>query len=157
MKNDIGFTLVEVLVCAAIVCIVAGLASPAIGSFKARMALHEAVSDLVSGLHMARSVAIKRNDRVVLSYSEKGYKIFIDSGSGGGIREDWIQQPGEQTLVNATLDDRLEILMDESTFSLHRARFSRSPGIKPGAIVIKGDCGKKKRVIINSVGRIRIE
>ena len=157
MKNEIGFTLVEVMVCIAILCVVAGITPPVIQNYKSRLALHGTVSAMVGELHMARSTAIKNNSRVVFSYTEKGYKIFIDDGGVGGTKEDWIQQPGERVLADVTLEDKLMILMDESTFSLHRTRFSRSAGIKPGSIVIRGCNGQKRRVVINSVGRVRAE
>ncbi len=157
MKNEKGVTLVEIMSCLMILSVLGGAAMPMLENFKSRFALREEVSNLVEELHRARSLAIKNNSHVAFSYTETGYITFIDDGQDGGIKDDWVQQPGEMVLAKVDFDNRLKILLNESTFTCQRTRFSRSPGIKPGTVVIKEKFGNSKKVVINSIGRVRIE
>ncbi len=157
MRNQSGVTLMEIISCMMILGVLAGIARPSFENMKSRMALRGETSNLVSELHRARSLAIKTNEFVAFVYTERGYKIFVDDGRGGGTKEDWIQQPGEQILANVTLEERLKIVLDESSFTSQRTRFSRSPGLKPGAVVMQEHFGNKRKVIINVIGRVRVE
>ncbi len=157
MRNQSGVTLMEVMSCMMILCVLGGIATPIIENTKSRIALRGEISNLVAELHRARSLAIKTNAFVAFCYTETGYKIFVDDGRGGGTKEDWIQQPGEQILANVALGERLKIVLDESSFTSQRTRFSRSPGLKPGAVVMQEYFGNKRKVIINVIGRVRVE
>ena len=158
MKNEKGVTLVEVMSCLIILSVLSGIATPIFKNMMSRQALNMATSMLVGELHKARSFAMKSNSHVVFCYTENGYKTFIDDGQGGGIKEDWIPQPGEQVLANVDLvKDRLKIAVDESTFNTQRTRFSGRPGITAGSIVLQGSDGRKNKVIVNVIGRVRVE
>jgi hypothetical protein len=100
---------------------------------------------------------MKGNSRVVFCYNDKSYKIFVDDGAGDGTKEDWIHQPGEQLVANVTLGDRFEIVLDDSTFPGQRTRFSGRPGITAGSIVLQGHDGRKTKVVLNFIGRLRVE
>jgi Tfp pilus assembly protein FimT len=112
---------------------------------------------LVEELHQARIVAIKSNAPVVFCYTDTGYRAFIDDGQGGGVEKDWLQQPGEQTVADIKLANRSKIVVEESSFTAQRTRFSGGPGISAGAIVVQGESGLKSKVIVNSIGRVRVE
>ncbi|MBU1564064.1 MAG: GspH/FimT family pseudopilin [Proteobacteria bacterium] len=158
MKNENGVTLVEVMSCLVILSVLSGIATPLFKDMMSKQALYGATSMLVSELHKARSYAMRSNSHVAFSYTEDGYKAFIDDGQGGGTEGDWIQQPGEQVLANVDLlKDRLKIAVDESTFTAQRTRFSGRPGIKAGAIVLQGNDGRKNKIIVNFIGRVRVE
>lgn len=157
MKKESGVTLLEVLSCIAIIGVLTGISAPITENLKSRIELHEEILKLSGELHRARSFAIKSNSHVAFCYTKTGYKFFIDDGHDEGIKEDWIQQPGEHVLADVTLGNRLAIALEESSFSSHRTRFSRSPSVKPGAIVMQGSDGNKRKVIVNAIGRIRVE
>ncbi|MFH0781609.1 MAG: GspH/FimT family pseudopilin [Pseudomonadota bacterium] len=158
MKNENGVTLVEVMSCLVILSFLSGIATPFFKDMMARQALNGATSMLVGELHKARSFAMTSNSPVAFSYTEGGYKTFIDDGQGGGTEGDWIQQTGEKVLANVSLlTDRLKISVDESTFTAQRTCFSGRPGIKAGAIVLQGNDGRKNKVIVNFIGRVRVE
>ncbi len=156
MRNEKGVTLVEVVSCMVILSALAGMASPMIGTMKAKLALHSEVSKLVGELHKAKLFAIKSNTKVVFKYNENGYMTFIDDGNNGGSKEDYIHQSGEQLLSDVTLGDRIKIAVPESTFTSDRTRFSGKPGISAGAVVLQGSDGNKSKVIVNSIGRVRV-
>jgi prepilin-type N-terminal cleavage/methylation domain-containing protein len=157
MRNEKGVTLIEVVSCMVILSVLAGMAIPTVENMKARLALHGEVSKLVGELHKARFFAIKSNTKVVFQYTENGYMIFIDDGSNGGNKEDWMHQSGEQVLADVTLGERLKIATLESSFPSQRTRFSGKPGITGGAVVLQGSNGNKSKVIVNSIGRVRVE
>jgi len=157
MKNESGVTLIEVVSCVATFCVIAGIAYPTLENTKSRMAIHSEVSKLVGELHKARVFALKSNSSVVFCYNDSGYKTFIDDGRDGGIKEDWVQQPGEQILADVTLDNRIQIDVEKSSFSLQRTHFTKSPGVKAGAVVMRGCGGSKSKIIVNAIGRVRVE
>ena len=157
MRNEKGVTLVEVVSCMVILSVLAGMAIPTIDNMKAKLALHGEVSKLVEELHKARLVAIKSNAKVVFRYTENGYMTFIDDGNNGGNKEDWIHQSGEQVLADVTFGNQLKIAVPESSFPSQRTRFSGKPGITGGTVVLQGSEGNKSKVIVNAIGRVRVE
>ena len=157
MKNEKGVTLVEVMSVLVILSVLSGMATPVFQNMLLRMDFNQEVSLLVGKLHEARSVAMKSNSRVVFCYSDKSYTIFVDDGAGGGTKEDWIRQPGEQLVANVIVGDRFKIVLTDSTFTGQRTRFSGRPGIKAGSIVLQGHDGQKTKVVLNVIGRVRVE
>lgn len=69
-----GFTLIEAMVTVAILAILAGLAGPSIESMMARFRARTGADAIMSGLQLARSEALRRNQPV---------RFTLDSGSAG--------------------------------------------------------------------------
>lgn len=157
MNNEKGITLVEVMSCLVVVSVLAGFAIPTIETFKSKLSLNGEVSRMVSELHKARLYAITHNSFVVFTYSDHGYKTFIDDGSGGGNKQDWVRQSGEQLLSDVTFSERILIDTSQSSFTSHRTRFSTKPGVSGGTVVLTDNKGHSKKVVVNSVGRVRVE
>ena len=157
MRNEKGVTLVEVVSCMVILSVLAGIAMPSVENMKAKLAMHGEVSKLVGELHKAKLFAIKSNAKVVFRYTENGYMTFIDDGNNGGTKNDWIHQSGEQLLSDVTLGDQIKISVPESTFTSQRTVFSGKPGISAGGVVLQGRNGNKNKVIVNAIGRVRVE
>jgi type IV fimbrial biogenesis protein FimT len=80
-----GFTLVELLVTIAIAAIVVTLAVPGMAAMVRNAQLSGNANQLVTALHLARSEAVKRGQRVVVrrvladSDWEAGWRVFVDS------------------------------------------------------------------------------
>jgi prepilin-type N-terminal cleavage/methylation domain-containing protein len=157
MKKQDGVTLVEVLAVLVILTVLAGFTAPMVEQWKAKIALRAEVSKLVGELHRARCAAVRSNACVVFSYTENGYKTFIDDGFGGGLKEDLIQQPGERTLADVSLGKELKVVLSDSTFTLQRTGFTGRPGVKAGSVVLLASDGSKTKVVVNSIGRVRVE
>jgi len=81
-----GFTLVELLVVGAIATVLAAVAVPSWRAFAGKLQMSAATDAFVSGLHLARSEAIKRRDRVVLCKSADG----VACAAAGGWDQGWI-------------------------------------------------------------------
>lgn len=155
--SEKGFTLVETIVCLVVLALLAAVAYPEIGKWKAANTLRSETLTLVSNLKHARQIAIVRNEDVVLCYNEHGYKIFVDKGSGGGIKGDRIYQPSELLLKELIFDSRVKIVKAESTFQYDWALFSGKIGVKAGSVVLMNSNGEKRKIIMNIVGRLRVE
>ena len=67
-----GFTLIELVVTLCIICILAGIAIPSMGSFVEYQRTSAAITSLTTHMALARIAAISRNRRAVLCPSADG-------------------------------------------------------------------------------------
>lgn len=84
MKQQSGFTLVELMITLALVAILATIGVPSFMNFIVNNRLAAQTNELVSALNLARSEAIKRNTRVTVCRSNNG------TGCGGTWNNGWI-------------------------------------------------------------------
>ncbi|MCE9683040.1 GspH/FimT family pseudopilin [Halomonas alkalisoli] len=89
MKSS-GFTLIELLVTIAVMSIIATIAVPGFQGMMASNRLASDYNEILSGLNLARSEAIKRRQDVsfeVITSSPWEYRVYVtDDGSGNAIR-----------------------------------------------------------------------
>lgn len=81
-----GFTLVELMVTVAVLAILIGLAVPSFVDVTLGSKLREQANDMVAAVALARSEAVKRNQRVTLCASSNGSSCL----SSGGWHQGWI-------------------------------------------------------------------
>lgn len=93
-----GFTLVELMIVLAVAAVLCGAAAPSFTSLVRSIRLSSATNDLLAGLTITRSEAVKRNVRVVMCKSadaascaaaggwEQGWIVFPD-GDNDGVRD----------------------------------------------------------------------
>jgi prepilin-type N-terminal cleavage/methylation domain-containing protein len=158
MRNEKGVTLLEVVSCLMVIGVLSGIALPASQAMMVRYTFSTETARVIDALKLAKSYAITKKSPVVFSYSQDGYLVFIDDGAGGGKGGDWIRQPGERLLAECDLREKgLHIDVGLSTFSAKRTRFSGTPAIKAGSVVLVGADGSKTKIVINIIGRVRTE
>lgn len=158
MRNQKGVTLFEVVGCLLILGILSSIAVPASQAMMVRYKFSTETARLEDALKIAKSYAITKKAPVVFSYNHDGYMVYIDDGAGGGMAGDWTRQPGERLLVNCNLREAgLLIDVTQSTFSAKRTKFSGSPAIKAGSVVLVGADGAKAKIVVNIIGRVRTE
>jgi len=92
-----GFTLIELLVTLAVTAVLLGLAAPSMLGLIAARRANSLTNELVASINLARSEAIKRNDRVVLCKStdgsacsttgswEQGWILFQDADNDASL------------------------------------------------------------------------
>ncbi len=73
-KFEFGFTLIELMIVLVLVGILLGVGVPSFRSLIADQRLRAVGTDLIVGLNLTRSEAVKRNKRVVLSPSTGGWQ-----------------------------------------------------------------------------------
>src|SRR5665647_700762 len=81
-----GFTLIELVVAMSISVLLATIAAPSIAQLVTSLQLSAASNSFVSGVHLARNEAIKRNGRVVLCKTIDGIRCTM----AGGWEQGWI-------------------------------------------------------------------
>jgi prepilin-type N-terminal cleavage/methylation domain-containing protein len=154
MADRRGFTLVEILVCIALVSILSAISYPAFGSWVKRTGMRSEVSTLVGCLHSAKMEAVKTNSYVVIEADPTGYSVFVDNSPVPDEAGDWIKQAGERQLFSCRLRNGLTLA---SNFTNNKARFSSRPGITAGRFILTDIDGSRSEVVLNVVGRIRVE
>jgi len=167
-----GFTLIELLVVMAIVGILAGTAVPSMRTLIRSVQLSTASNDLLAGILMARSEAIKRNARVAICKSadgatcaatggwQQGWMVFHDANNNGA------HEDGEAIVQRQqALSEDLRV-----TGNLTVARYvSYAPngttrliggGFQAGTITVcnqSAEAGAARQIILNSNGRPRVQ
>jgi len=151
-KDHNGFTLVECLVCLAVISVLATICSSSLSTLQERMRFRSELATLMSSLQRAKMSSIKINSYVVLQVKANGYDIFEDDGAGGGVLGDWIRQGGEKVLIDRNLPGDMSLT---TTLTLGRSRFNGQPGMKAGTLFLNNINGKTAQIVIDTVGRIR--
>ena len=154
MKNQTGFSLVELITTLAVMATLSVASYPAIESWKHKEKVRAEIRHLVSTLMNARVEAIKVNKFVVVQFTESGYTAFIDDGANGGIAKDWIYQLGERELMHHTIIDGLGLA---SNFPSDRMRFNGRVGIRPGSVFFSNGEKDIAKVVLSVTGRVRVE
>ncbi|MDK9709494.1 MAG: GspH/FimT family pseudopilin [Desulforhopalus sp.] len=154
MINSKGFTLSEVLMTLAIMSVVSAIGAPTLLNFSHRTEFRAEAANLVGWLNCARIEAIKTNSDVVIEANSSGYKIFVDNSRIPGRASDWSKQSDEKQLTHCQIKNGLTL---SSNFPNNKARFNGTPGVKAGRFILTDAGGNRIDVVINAVGRVRVE
>lgn len=156
LRNNRGFSLVELLTILGIIGIVTAIAIPNMISWRAGHKLRGVANNFMTDLQMARLRAIRESAQVAVVINANGYTIFVDDGAGGGTANDYTLDPGEAQLRNVTLPPGVTISLNN--FTAGRTAFnSRGMPLNLGTLRFQNSAGDTRGVVINRVGRIRLE
>lgn len=88
MRNDSGFTVVELLIVVTIIGLLALVSYPTLRTFRENLVVHKAAGLLVADITTARSQAIKRNENIslVADVGTQSYEIRSADGTVVGGR-----------------------------------------------------------------------
>jgi type II secretion system protein H len=97
-----GFTLFELLIVIVIAAVLMAIATPSFDPMISSMALDGAASELVSGLQLARSEAVRQNRPIAVKISDRTWTVYNDAN--GNTTPD----VGEVVLREDTYTDRIQ-------------------------------------------------
>ena len=145
-----GFTLLEMMTVIAILGILAAISTPNVIAWQQTAKLRGTTRDLMSDLSMARMHAVKHGAVVKALLQKSGYTLFIDvddddaAGAGDNILRSKKYPPG--------------IVMQNTTFPGAKTAFHPSGAATPaGSVALDRGSGRQMKIIVNLVGRIRVE
>ena len=103
-----GVTLIELMVAIAVLGTIAVIGVPALNQLVASSHMARAVNDIVTGLHLARSEALKRRSVVTLCASANSLAPDPNCAPAGGLTQGWIVFV--DTNANAQVDDEETVI-----------------------------------------------
>lgn len=161
-RKESGFTAFELAVTLAIIAIMASVTMPPYLKWWRKARLSGAVSNLAADLEMAKTQAIRENETVVVEFKTGNYKLFFDTGDGGGGSPNWNQESGEELILKRHLPPGVSIDTGSLSFPTagDKTRFN-SRGIPfdivtPETIPIK-QAGYDREITINRLGNIDVQ
>ncbi len=168
---DLGFTLVELTVVVAIAAVLAVVGVPSWLAFSQKLQVTGVSDAFVASLHLARSEAIKRHDRVALCKSadgvsctatggwDQGWIIFHDRNNNGR-REDAEQILRRQQALPAALRLSGNLTVAEYvSFVPTGATKLVGGGFQAGTLTVcweSGQTSHARQIILNAAGRPRV-
>ncbi len=156
MRNDSGFTLMELAVVIAIVGVLAGIAVPSFVNWLPKYRLNSAADDIQSLVQNARLRAVKENARVVVLLDpdndglDGDYLAFVDENAN------WNLDTGETRVEQGEVTP--DIRITGCGYTNHRFSFN-SRGLcleGSGNITLRNSKGRAKTVNIEMTGNSRI-
>ena len=161
-RKESGLTAFELAVTLAIIAIMASVTMPPYLKWWRKARLSGAVSNLAADLEMAKTQAIRENATVVVEFKPGNYKLFFDTGDGGGGSPNWNQESGEGLILKRHLPPGVSIDTGSLSFPTagDKTRFN-SRGIPfdivtPETIPIK-QAGHDREITINRLGNIDVQ
>lgn len=155
-----GVSLVELLMCLALLAILSSMAAPSFSDLLARQRAQSAAHSLRSALNLARETAVLSGQAVSIAPIDgdwsAGWRIFHDSNNDGR------RQEHEPPLAN---QQRLEGIAIHADRTSKRYIHFRTDGVSiqpngafhAGHLAICGRGSVAYKVLINRSGRIRLE
>jgi prepilin-type N-terminal cleavage/methylation domain-containing protein len=162
MRNNSGFTLIELAVIIAIVGVLAGIAVPSFVGWLPKYRLSSSADDIQALVQNARLRAVKENAHVAVLFDpdndglDGDYLVFVDQNSN------WSKDANEALVAHGEVATGIRIT---GTSGYANARFSfNSRGlcsddsgiIKGGIVTLRNSKGKTKTVNIEMTGSSRI-
>ena len=164
MKKQNGFTIYELLAVIGIIAILAVIGVPNMSSWRSEARLRGASNNLRADLQMAKLRALREKAIVAVIFTANEYRIFLDTGDGGGGPPNWNLDADESLIKIRKLPAGVSIDLP-TTFDSpnNRTRFNGrgfpdpatlSGGGLTGTVTLKNLRGSQKQITINRLGRI---
>lgn len=149
-----GFTLFELMTVIAIMSILATFGTVSLLGFKQKYQTLGLANFIKSDLNRGKILAAKYKSSVVLQIHEGCYELFVDNGAGGATPEDWQREGEEVRIARREIAPGLSL---SSNFPGNHLRLRSSGRIRPGTFTVGGETEARIDVVVNAVGRVRLE
>lgn len=165
MKKQHGFSIYELLTVIGVIAILSVIAIPNIISWRSDAKLRGASNNLKADLQMAKLRALREKAIVAVIFTADGYRIFFDTGDGGGGPPNWNQDANESLIKSRQLPAGVSIDLP-TTFDSpnNRTRFNgrglpdtatlTGGGGLTGTVTLQNLKGDQKQITLNRLGRI---
>lgn len=176
-ENNIGFTLIELMVTVAIAGVVLGIGIPSFNEAIRNSRLTTSANELITALNLAKSEAIKRGEHVVVRKTgaqwENGWQVFVDIDRSTAAKENTFDDDGDANLCEADEDCVLRVYSALSTSYTLRGNNNFTNFIRYTPLGLSNNMGSfavcdnsdgnglpeantSKLIIVNRVGRTRM-
>ncbi|MCC5810799.1 MAG: GspH/FimT family pseudopilin [Ectothiorhodospiraceae bacterium] len=168
MDRNTGLSLIELVVVLLVVTVLAAVALPSFGRLASEQRLVTASNQLLTAIHLARSEAVRRGERVTLCAStdgqtcassagyHDGYIVFVgppdaNLSTPGGEAPLFVATASPQLLItgNGSMRDYVSYVSTGSTRQLNGA-------LQMGTLRLC-DGQSARRIVVSRTGRPRIE
>ena len=161
MRNNSGFTLIELAVIIAIVGVLAGIAVPSFVGWLPKYRLSSSADDIQALVQNARLRAVKENAHVAVLFDpdndglDGDYLVFVDQNSN------WNMDSGETMVARGEVSSDIQVTVNgyaNPRFSFNSRGFCSDDSgiIKSGSVTLRNSNGKTKTVNIEMTGSSRI-
>lgn len=158
MKQDKGFTLIELITTTAVLAILVALSVTSYTAYIGTARLNSAAREFKANVELAKIQAIKRRAPVCLGVTfgvgaSGRYIIYVDNGSMIKTYE-----TGEESILTNTMPNKINLV--SSTVPGNAFRFTPVgiPDDSTGSIIIRNsDSTKFRRITVGSAGTIKLE
>jgi prepilin-type N-terminal cleavage/methylation domain-containing protein len=169
MRNQSGYSLIELLTVIGILAILAAFAVPDWIGGRNRAQLGRAARDVYSIFQKAKLEAIRRTAFCTVSFDAATYKVFIDSN------QNLVLDAGEQTLLAGKWSGYPGVSLDASqagceggglsftnpsnsiAFAADGLPRNNAGGLGSGKVCLKNQSGRHKSISVGMAGNIRID
>jgi type IV fimbrial biogenesis protein FimT len=158
MRNPSGFTLMELMITLAVICLLAGIAIPGYIGWLPKRHLQSSAIEVQAAIILAKHTAIRENSNVVLTFfpGSESYLAFIDTGDGVGGPPNGNQDAGERTVRNKGISPGINL--DNTTLPGDALTFdSRGLANTSGDIILVNKRGENRTINVTITGMSRIE
>lgn len=164
LRRQSGLTLFELALTLALVAVMAGIATPSLGQWRAEAVLQREAYALLGALHAARSAAITRGEPVVLCQTAGVAACLAGSGPASGWASGWaifVDRPGGAAGQLDAADELLQRVELPAELRLLGSRHALSywPTARAGTTATLVLCharGGALAVIVSQTGRPRL-
>lgn len=154
MRKNSGFSLMELMIIMAIIAIIATIAIPSMIGWRSRSKLQGAVGNLSGDLQVAKMMAIKESNFVVVDFAADSYRVFVDNDGN------WNLDAGERLLQARQFPPDVRINLAATDLSDDRTRFNDrglpDPG-NLGTVFIENSAGDQRSINLNRLGRLLVQ
>ena len=165
-KHLAGFTIVELMLTIAVVAVILSIGVPSFQNLIERNQLTSGINQFISSMSLARSEAIKRNQRVSICPSrnsetcsgnqyENGWIVFVDRNSNGSRQTDTEELIWVSGQLPANMTMRGDGCCGSNIPYLASGQIS---GIAGNIHLCKeNNANKSRKISINTFGRARLD